>query len=102
MPEDLESKFARVDRVIAKLEYMEKGEEHRTEISRWIVGIMLALAMFVGAAAGRLTSQWLDFNAELRDIRERLVIVETEARLVDPRSGAASGKSVVGAGTEAE
>lgn len=54
----------------------DQQHEYRTDTNKTYIIIGIALLSIVMFALGRTTSQWFDLNAELRDVRERIAIVE--------------------------
>ena len=58
-------------------EQRESKRNQRVETYKWLLGIF---AVFVGVllfSIGRSVGVWLDLGAELREVRDRLVVIET-------------------------
>ena len=54
----------------------EQQQEYRTETTKTYTIISIALLSIFMFVLGRATSHWADLNAELRDVRERIAVVE--------------------------
>lgn len=54
----------------------EETRKDRFETNKTFIIIAVALFSIAMFALGRVTSQWGDLNAELRDVRERIAVME--------------------------
>ena len=69
---------------ITELAEWQKNEEQREvkrsqwlEFNKWTIGISAAFVGILLLVIGRAIGAWFDFGAELREVRDRLVVIET-------------------------
>lgn len=62
----------------------DKRREDWANTTKWGLGIAAALAM---AISGALALQVHSFNGELREIRDRITVIETERRMEREQAG---------------
>ena len=62
----------------------DKRREDWSNTTKWGLGIAVALAM---AISGALAFQVHSFNGELREIRDRITVIETERRMEREQAG---------------
>ena len=65
----------------------DKRREDWSNTTRWVLGIAIALAAIAMAIIGALAFQVHSFNGELREIRDRITVIETERRLEREQAG---------------
>ena len=59
----------------------DKRREDWSNTTKWGISVTIALTAIVMALIGALAYQVHSFNGELRDMRDRLTIIETERRI---------------------
>ena len=79
--QQLEEKVAAANQRAAEAERREREakeqqQEYRAETNKTYMLIGIALLSIVMFALGRASSHWGDLNAELRDVRERIAVME--------------------------
>ena len=74
-------------------EEKDKRREDLSVTNRWLLSIVWGLTAIVAVTFGNLTNQIQAFNNELRDVRDRINVVETERRL-EKAEGTAAKASV--------
>lgn len=65
----------------------DKWREDWSNTTKWVLGIAIALASIAVAIIGALAFQVHGFNGELREIRDRITIIETERRMEREQAG---------------
>ena len=79
--QQLEEKVAAAEQRAIEAEHREREakeqqQEYRAETNKAYTFIWIALLSIVMFTLGRVTSHWADLNAELRDVRERIAVME--------------------------
>ena len=67
-----------------KSAWKRKKDKRREDLSvtnRWLLSIVWGLTAIVAVTFGNLTSQIQSFNKELREVRDRIIVIETERRI---------------------
>lgn len=64
----------------------DKRREDWSNTTKWVLGISIALAAIAIAIIGALAFQVHSFNGELREIRDRITVIETERRMERDRA----------------
>ena len=59
----------------------DKRREDWSNTTKWVLGISIALAAIAIAIIGAMAFQVHSFNGELREIRDRITVIETERRM---------------------
>ena len=86
LPPDANDKQAQsIDEVQNELQQLQdKRREDWSNTTKWGLGIAVALAI---AISGAFAFQVHSFNGELREIRDRITVIETERRMEREQAG---------------
>ena len=89
LPPDANDKQAQsIDEVQNELQQLQdKRREDWSNTTKWVLGIAIALAATAMAIISALAFQVHSFNGELREIRDRITVIETERRMEREQAG---------------
>ena len=58
----------------------DKRREDWAGTNKWVIGLVLGMAAIFAVAMGNLMTQINAFNRELREVRDRITVIETERK----------------------